>query len=876
VDLRLTHERPDGTAAVVARRLPPFARDTEAQARFFLREVDAGLNTVRAEADPDGRLPEVSDANNVAVRTPTVFSSGVELLCPSARAVVTSTTPTLRLNLFQPDAAAASRIAVEIDTTARFDSPVLASEEIGGTGIVLGWTPPGTLVDGWTYAWRARVINPNGTPGPWRTGSFVVRSDLAPEAGGDVGGTRTAFAQQGTLYDANDGDRLSYENGTWAFATYPASVTAQSHKGGSGASAYGFNINGVENYEYFELGFGVLVLDGEGGTYKNSRSFTTYDVADQFLDEFGELDEAIANLRAFLDAEAEAGDYVFVRTRHLARQSSPTIQEAVRETFRNLGSSPSATPYSTAIDTISYNNMWVMRARKGFPEQTVELVTPASDPNNVLTLESDLRFAFPEGTTTSPVVGPASAWGTLRWQATGASDDASVTLEVLSADGTTVLASAPSGLTGTADVGALVDAGAHPTVRLRATLTDSTAFVAPQLQRWSLSYDGTPELALDPAALQAVPDTLAEGAGLPVAVPVANLGRTASAAPPVVTYTVTDAGNTTVVAARDTLDAPLAPDATATSTVELSTAGRVGRNQLSVSVGTTDPAYDPAAECIAFNNAAVRTFDVTGDTDPPVLSVIVDGRELPPTPPDVIDSAVTNLDDETLPFVSQQPTIEIVLADDNPYFPIDDPDLVEVRFGAQTDLVGEPPLLSIEGNDDLEFVPGSTDNNQARLVFTPDLTDPQYRGEPDPATGLYPTEIDAYRLKVEATDASGNPIDEFGLLLRAKDNQEVFQTFPYPNPMSTHTTFAFEVEGGSGADLRDFRLRIYTVSGRLVREFDTGDVDGGLRVGWNRVRWDGRDEDGDRVATGVYLYRVSVTSENGTFEGDVEKVAVIR
>jgi flagellar hook assembly protein FlgD len=95
--------------------------------------------------------------------------------------------------------------------------------------------------------------------------------------------------------------------------------------------------------------------------------------------------------------------------------------------------------------------------------------------------------------------------------------------------------------------------------------------------------------------------------------------------------------------------------------------------------------------------------------------------------------------------------------------------------------------------------------------------------------------------------------------------------------MNTHTTFAFRVEGGTQQP-EDFRLRIYTLSGRLIRAFRAADVNGGggPRVGWNTLRWDGRDADGDRVATGVYLYRVVVRGENGTFMGDVEKVAVIR
>lgn len=42
------------------------------------------------------------------------------------------------------------------------------------------------------------------------------------------------------------------------------------------------------------------------------------------------------------------------------------------------------------------------------------------------------------------------------------------------------------------------------------------------------------------------------------------------------------------------------------------------------------------------------------------------------------------------------------------------------------------------------------------------------------------------------------------------------------------------------------------------------------------LRWNGRDADGDRVATGVYLYRVRMDAEDGTHSGEIGKVVVIR
>jgi len=52
-------------------------------------------------------------------------------------------------------------------------------------------------------------------------------------------------------------------------------------------------------------------------------------------------------------------------------------------------------------------------------------------------------------------------------------------------------------------------------------------------------------------------------------------------------------------------------------------------------------------------------------------------------------------------------------------------------------------------------------------------------------------------------------------------------------------------------------LSIYSVEGRLIRTLASG-----VRVaGEHQERWDGRDDRGQRVASGVYFYRLSA----GTF-----------
>lgn len=79
----------------------------------------------------------------------------------------------------------------------------------------------------------------------------------------------------------------------------------------------------------------------------------------------------------------------------------------------------------------------------------------------------------------------------------------------------------------------------------------------------------------------------------------------------------------------------------------------------------------------------------------------------------------------------------------------------------------------------------------------------------------------------------------------------------YPNPFSTSTRFVFTLTGSEVPD--QLQIQIMTVTGKVVREIDQFEI-GPLHIGNNisQFAWDGKDEYGDQLANGVYLYRVKV------------------
>ena len=838
VTINLTWQRPDGTTTQRSRRVERFPLEKTLSFSFSLDERALGTNTFRVSVDPASVYDEANETNNTAQKTQVVFSTGVELISPADQGIVQSQRPALQFSLPRRDPDPAP-VTLQLDTVPSFDSPALQETTLQNSTLSQTWTPS-SLKDSTTYYWRGRW-DESGRAG-WRQQRFTVRSDLSGEG----------WLQQGRLFQDNQNTRLEWTpQEQWAFGTYTRNVLISSERG-NGAFKGAINVDGVEEYERRTLGFGIVVMDGTTGRVTKNESFCTYEVADNILNERrcgGGVDgtQATDRMENFLQS-VDTGDYVFIRTRHLARSGTADISDRVVQLLRTLGSGD--TDYSQAIDSLTYEDLWLLQAQKGNPENSFEQVANASQDVNEITRRTDLSFRRPQGETTTSRIGPVSAWDSLEWQADGP-PSSSVTVDVLGADSNRVLkrARGREGALSLADL----SSSQHPYLRLRATLRDSTTRIPPQLERWRVMYEGVPEVALDPSGLRSVPDTVRQGEEVALSLPISNLGSTTSG-PVYVRYEVTDASNATTTSARDTV-AALAPGTVDTTSARITTADLPGRNEIAI---TAQP--DSLLERLTTNNTVIQSLFVRADQTPPSLTVLTNGRELPPTP-----DPINDLQSPNLPFVSAQPSFEISLRDDNPNLALTDTSNLQVFLKGGLPSDNPRPVSDFRrisyASDQLRLLsPDSSASGSLRARFEPDLS----------------TQDSTYTMKVEATDAEGNQTEPYQASFRVQQDQVINDVYPYPNPMSTHTTFAFQVQGGRDEMLSDFSLRIYTLSGRLVRELDRADLDAPLSVGWNTLRWNGRDEDGDRVATGTYLYRVRIEGDEQTFRGDVEKVTVIR
>lgn len=74
----------------------------------------------------------------------------------------------------------------------------------------------------------------------------------------------------------------------------------------------------------------------------------------------------------------------------------------------------------------------------------------------------------------------------------------------------------------------------------------------------------------------------------------------------------------------------------------------------------------------------------------------------------------------------------------------------------------------------------------------------------------------------------------------------------YPNPFNPQTTISFNLDKASRA-----RLRIYNTKGQLVKDLLATD----LAAGRHQVVWNGKDERGHNVSTGIYFYKLEAAGQ---------------
>ncbi|HEY8386957.1 MAG TPA: type IX secretion system sortase PorU, partial [Parasegetibacter sp.] len=129
-----------------------------------------------------------------------------------------------------------------------------------------------------------------------------------------------------------------------------------------------------------------------------------------------------------------------------------------------------------------------------------------------------------------------------------------------------------------------------------------------------------------------------------------------------------------------------------------------------------------------------------------------------------------------------------------------------------------------------------------------------------------------HRLRIRAWDVVNNSSEitlEFQVV--SKEELSVKRVLNYPNPFTTQTSFWFE-HNRPAEDLQ-VQIRIFSISGKLVKTLQNTINSPGFRS--SQVTWDGRDEYGQKLARGVYIYILTVRSADGNRSEIIEKLVIL-
>ncbi|MDR1112192.1 MAG: type IX secretion system sortase PorU [Bacteroidales bacterium] len=132
--------------------------------------------------------------------------------------------------------------------------------------------------------------------------------------------------------------------------------------------------------------------------------------------------------------------------------------------------------------------------------------------------------------------------------------------------------------------------------------------------------------------------------------------------------------------------------------------------------------------------------------------------------------------------------------------------------------------------------------------------------------------VGKHTVKVRAWDIYNN-MSEKSLDFVVADDQNLAldHVLNYPNPFTTSTAFYFE-HNKPGQPV-EIVINIYTISGKIVKSFKETQITNGNRS--NPIYWNGRDEYGDKLAKGVYIYHLKIRDANGKTAEKIEKMAIL-
>lgn len=114
-----------------------------------------------------------------------------------------------------------------------------------------------------------------------------------------------------------------------------------------------------------------------------------------------------------------------------------------------------------------------------------------------------------------------------------------------------------------------------------------------------------------------------------------------------------------------------------------------------------------------------------------------------------------------------------------------------------------------------------------------------------------------HTLTFKAWDVYNNLVTaELTFVVVGDDEMHIGKVLNYPNPFVSYTEFWFT--HNRPFEPLDVQVQVFTITGKVVKTINQSVVTDGFLC--RDIKWDGRDDFGDRIGKGVYVYKLTVKS----------------
>lgn len=825
---------PSGISKKDTIKLPGVYNSRTMNFTFFNDRKEFGNYRIEIILDEANEVAEIRENNNKASYSFTLISNGATGLFPPDYGIVSETE--LELVGQSLDINSLSNTYIfELDTTATFLSPWRKqSGEVKGD-LIGSWKVKLLQTDSQDYYWRMRMKLSDGTLSPWSQKSFShIKNSLDGWAQIDFKQLSTAtpvdmyadtskrnfrfvrITSPGQFIMANHG-RDYPTDGYYQFGVKSPSNDAKIIRNNKYAQINGNRtLNGVvcfvispnmdenDNFAPYLVDAGVDRINGE---YQFDWMSSTEEIIPEVLDSF----------ISFLN-RVPRGYHIFAYSGYYHRIGD--MPDRFYQALEEFGSSK--------IRKLENDDVWLFIGSKGLKPGSAFDEQVTSDQDSLLLTSTTFTVTKYNGSMGSQIIGPSKKWRQLsistdRFNSERASVDNSYSIVGIRLDGSKE--ELVSNFKQNSLDLSFIDAKEFPYLQMELKTSNQYSYLPAQPRRWIVNYDYLPEgLVNSQLAFKFNSDTIQKGQVLDFEIGYQNIS-TLSLDDIVVNFRIIDKDRQEMYQDYDTLKA-LAPGQSTVIKKSFNSENLINDNKLIV---LTNPGL-LQPELYAFNNNYERSFFVEGDHELPIMEVTFDGHR-------ILDGDI----------VSPTPSIVITGKDNNSYFLLDDPGYFDITLEYPDSIL---PKNIYGFSPGVTFYPAEGDNKTARIEYNPESL-------PD----------GKYTLNVQLSDASGNESGkvQYRVNFEVVGASTISHFYPYPNPFSSQMRFVYTLTGDQIPD--DIVIQILTVSGKIVKEIHKDEL-GDIKIGHNvsDYTWDGTDTYGNKLANGVYLYRVKTVMDGANME----------